>query len=141
MNPVKPNAIPVPFTLQCSEANPAVMIETCFELDQALHKAELNCTSQRPIIASLFAHGHRLGIGLGMRISFVSFQRCQPTPGPNLITVGDARANRGAVFFFLGWRRTEIPRRNLLLITKARQILREFFETGVRPTIVEWKTL
>ena len=117
------------------------MIETCFELDQALHKAESNCTSQRPIIASLFAHGHRLGIGLGMRISFVSFQRCKPTPGPNLITVGDARARSGAAFFFLGWRRNEIPRRNLLLGTKARQILREFFETGVRPTIVEWETL
>ena len=117
------------------------MIETCFELDQALHKAELNCTSQRPIVASLFAHGHRLGIGLGMLISFVSIQRSKPTPGPNLITVGDVGASRGAVSFFLGWRRTEIPRRNLLLVTKARQILREFFETGVRPTMVEWEVL
>jgi hypothetical protein len=140
MNLVKPKATPIPFTLQCS-ANPAVMIETCLELDQALHKAELDCTFERPIIVSLYAHGHQLEIGLGLRDSFVSFQRCKPTPGPSLITVGDARANRGVVFFFLGWRRTEIPRRNLLPITKAREILREFFETGVRPTIVEWETL
>ena len=140
MNPVKPKTAALPFTLQCS-ANPAVMIETRLELDQALHKAELNCAAERPIIVSLYAHGHQLEIGLGLRDSFVSFQRCQPTPGPNLITVGDERANYGAVFFFLGWRRTEIPRRNLLPVTKAREILREFFETGVRPTIVEWETL
>src|SRR5579862_2232856 len=141
MNPVKPMARPAPFTLQYSEADPAVMIETCSQLDQALHKAELDCISQRPIIVSLSAHGHRLGIGLGLSNSFVSFQRCKPTPGPSLITVGDARANHGAVFFFLGWRRTEIPRRNLLPATRAREVLREFFEIGVRPTVVEWEPL
>ncbi|HUA37665.1 MAG TPA: hypothetical protein VMA35_04610, partial [Candidatus Sulfopaludibacter sp.] len=64
-NPVKPKATAIPFTLQCS-ANPAVMIETRLELDQALHKAELDCISQRPIIVSLYAHGHQLGIGLGL---------------------------------------------------------------------------
>lgn len=133
--------IPDPSTLQCSEAEPAVTIGTCLELDQALHKAELHCTSQRPIIVSLYAHGHRLGIGLGLRDSFVSFQRCKPTPGPSFITVGDARADHGAVFFFLGWRSTEIPQRNLLPATKAREILREFFKTGVRSTIAEWEAL
>ena len=117
------------------------MIGTCLELDRALHKAELHCTSQRPIIVSLYAHGHRLEIGLGLRDSFVSFQRCKPTPGPSLITVGDEQADHGAVFFFLGWRCTEIPRRNLLPAAKAREILREFFETGGRSTIVEWEAL
>ena len=140
MNLVKPKATPIPFTLQCS-ANPAVMIETIFELDQALRKAELSCSAERPIIVSLYAHGHQLEIGLGSRDSFVSFQRCKPATGPSLITIGDARADHGAVFFFLGGRSTEIPRRNLLPATKAREILREFFETGVRPAIVEWETL
>ncbi|HEX5398852.1 MAG TPA: Imm1 family immunity protein [Verrucomicrobiae bacterium] len=133
--------VSAPATLQCSEAEPLIMIRTCLELDRALHGAELECTFQHPIIVSLYAHGHRLGIGLGLRDSFVSFQRHKPTPGTNLITVGDARADDRAVFFFLGWRRTEIPRRNLLPSTKARQILREFFETGVRPAIVEWEAL
>ena len=130
-----------PSTLQCSEAEPAVSIGTCLELDQALHEAESHCTSQRPIIVSLYAHGHRLGIGFGLRDSFVSFQRCKPTPGPSLITIGDARVDHGATFFFLGWRSTEIPQRNLLPATKAREILGEFFKTGVRSSLVEWEAL
>ena len=117
------------------------MIGTRLELDQALRQAESHCTSQRPIIVSLYAHGHRLGIGLGLPNSFVSFQRSEPTPGPSLITVGDAPADEGAIFFFLGWRRTEIPRRHLLPMARAREILGEFFETGVRSTIVDWESL
>ena len=129
------------FSLQCSESDPAATIGTRFELDQALHQAELHCTPQQPMIVSLYAHGHRVGIGLGLQDSFVSFQRFEPTPGPILITVGDVPDDHGAVLFFLGWRRIEIPRRHLLPVTRAREILGEFFETGVRPTIVDWEAL
>ena len=129
------------FSLQCSDAEPAATVGTRFELDQALHQAELHCSPQRPIIVSLYAHGHRVGIGLGQQDSFVSFQRFEPTPGPILITVGDWPDDHGAVLFFLGWRQIEIPRRHLLPMTRAREILQEFFETGVRPATVEWESL
>jgi hypothetical protein len=58
-----------------------------------------------------------------------------------LITVGDGRAKNGAVFFFLDKQRTEIPQRNLIPTAQARQIVREFFETGARSTGFQWETL
>lgn len=128
-------------TLQFSEAEPAFVFRTCLELDQALHQAETHSTSRRPIVAHLHIHGHRLGIGLGYPVSFVSIQRCEPTPGPGFISLGDARAKLNAVFFLLGWRRMEIPQRNLVPAAKAREILREFFETGIRSTSIDWETL
>lgn len=130
-----------PSTLQFSETEPAVTVGTCQELDRALHKAELRCTPKRPILVSLHVHGHRLEIGLGLPDSFVSIQRCEPTSGPGFISIGDARVDWGAVFFFHGWRRTGIPERNLLPAAKARQILREFFETGMRSANIEWEAL
>ena len=39
----------------------------------------------------------------------------------------------------LACRRTEIPEQNLLPATKARQILREFFETGIRSINPDWE--
>lgn len=128
-------------TLQCREAEPPVAIKTCLELDQALHQAELHCSAEHPTVVYLCAHGHRLGIGLGLQDSFVSIQCCEPLPGPRLITVGEPQAKQKAVFFPLGGRRAEIPRRNLMPAAKARTVLREFFKTGARPTSVNWQAL
>jgi hypothetical protein len=131
-----------PSTLQCSEAEPAVTIGTSLALDQALHQAERHCNSGHPTVAYLCAHGHRVGIGLGLADSFVSIQCYEPTPGPRLITLGGTHpAKPGAVFFFLGGRRAEIPRRNLLPAVKAREVFREFFATGARSTSVNWQAL
>jgi len=131
----------LPSTLQCSDVEPTVAIATCQELDKALHKAELRCTREHPISVSLNVHGHLLDIGLGLPNSFVSMQRCEPTNGPRFISIGNAKADWGTVFFSNGWRRTGIPVRNLLPATKARQILREFFETGIRPVSIDWEAL
>lgn len=128
-------------TLQFSETEPTVVVETCLELDQALHKAEIRCTPKHPIVVSLRVHGHRLEIGLGIPKSFISIHRYEPTPGPGFISVGNGRADWGTTFFSHGWRRTEVPERNLLTATQARQVLREFFETGHRSTNIEWETL
>ena len=139
--PPDPPTIPSRSTLQFSDTEPTVAVGTCQELDQALHQAELRCTSQHPIVVSLYVHGHRLGIGLGLPESFVTMERCEPTPGPAVISIGEARSNRRAVLFFLGWPRAVIPERNLLPATKARQILREFFESGARSAKIEWEAL
>jgi hypothetical protein len=136
-----PPKISAPATLRLSETEPAVVVGTCQELDRMLHRTQLHCTPKHPIVVTLYVHGHRLEIGLGLPKSFVSIQRCEPTPGPNFISIGDARADWGAAFFFHGWHRTEVPERNLLPATKARQILREYFETGLRSTHIEWETL
>jgi hypothetical protein len=106
-----------------------------------LHRAELRCASQHPIVVSLHVHGHRLGIGLGLPDSFVSIERCEPAPGPAFISIGEPRADQREDLFLLGWHRAVIPQRNLLPATQARKILREFFETGARSTEIEWETL
>lgn len=125
--------------MRFSEGGLDVPVETCFELDKALRAAELRCASGQPIIVSLLAHGHQLQIGLGRPDSFVSFQRCGAAQVPGAIAIGDPRANRCTAFFFAGLLRTQIPARNLLPATKARQILREFYNTGTRSTMVEWE--
>jgi hypothetical protein len=129
-------------TLQWSEEEPPATVSTCHELDEALHRIAGRCTAQHPVIVALYVHGCEVGIGLGLPDSFVNVKSWgRGTPESCLITVGNARAERGAVFFFLDKQHTEIPQRNLIPTTQARQIFREFFETGCRSTSVEWEEL
>ena len=129
---------PLP-TLHCYDARPAATIRTCLELDQALHKAELHYPSDHPVIVSLYSRGFHVEIGLGLTRSFISIQRCEPRLGPRVITVGDPGAEGGLVFFNLHGDRTELPARNLLPASDARQIFREFFNTGVASTNFPWE--
>jgi hypothetical protein len=141
IDPNEPPKIPAAPTLQFSEKELMETVADLGELNLALQKAEARCAARHPIIVSLYVHGHRLRIGLGLPNSFVSIQRCVPTAGPAFLSIGDARVDRGAVFFFHGWRRTEIAARNLLPAAKAREILKEFFETGARPNHIDWEAL
>jgi len=134
--------IPTAPTLQWSEEEPPAVVATGHELDQALHKVAARCTAEHPIIVALYAHGFEVGIGLGLPMSFVNVKSWErAAPESCLITVGNDRAQRGAVFFFLNKQHTEIPRRNLIPAAQARQIVREFFETGSRSTSVKWEEL
>jgi len=129
-------------TLQWSTEEPAIPVPTPHELDQALHKIAARCTAERPIIVALYAHGYEVGIGLGLPQSFVNVKSWErDTPESCLITVGDERTVHGIVFFFLNARPTEIPQRNLIPATQARQIVREFLETGNRSKSVKWEQL
>lgn len=105
----------------------------------ALHKAELRCAANRPIIVSLYTCGFHVELGLGLPRSFVSIQRCEPRLGPRLMTVGGVAADGDAVFFLRSGDRTEVPGRNLLPASDARSIFREFFNTGIAPTSSCWE--
>ena len=129
-------------TLRWSEAEPSATVSTRQGLDQALHKVAARCTAMHPIIVAIYLHGCDVGIGLGLSESFVNVKGWeQGTPKSCLITVGDGRAKHGADFFFLNTHPTEIPQRNLIPTAQARQIVREFFETGRRSTSVKWEEL
>jgi Immunity protein Imm1 len=129
-------------TLQWSEEEPPVAVSTCHELDEALHRVAARCTPKHPILIALYVHGYEVGIGLGLPESFVNIKNWERgTPVCCLITVGDGRAQRGTVFFYLNTHPIEIRQRNLIPTTRARQVVREFFETGRRSTSVEWEEL
>jgi hypothetical protein len=131
-----------PSTLQWSNQEPPAAVSTRRELDQALHKVSCRCSAKHPIIVALCAHGFEVGIGLGLAESFVNIKSWERgMPESSLITVGNDRAQEGASFFFLDKKRTEIPARNLIPTVQARQIVREFFETGRRSTVVQWEQL
>jgi hypothetical protein len=129
-------------TLRWSEAEPPATVSTRQELDQALHKVAARCTANHPVIVAIYLHGCEVGIGLGLSESFVNVKGWEPgTPESCLITVGDGRAKHGASFFFLNTHPIEIPQRNLIPMAQARQIVREFFETGRRSTGVQWEQM
>jgi hypothetical protein len=134
--------IATPPTLQWAEAEPPVTVSTCRELDQALYKVAARCTAKHPIVAALCVHGYEVGIGLGLPESFVNVKNWgHGIPKSCHITVGSGQAKHGAVFFFLNTHSMEIPQHNLISTTQARQIVREFFETGCRSTSVRWEEL
>ena len=70
---------------------------------------------------------------MGLRAATASFFALSKAAG--------RQAKRGVVFFFLNTRHTEIPRHNLIPTSQAREIVREFFETGRRSTSVKWEEL
>jgi len=131
-----------PPTLQWSEAEPGVTISTCLELDQALHKITGRKSTRHAVIATLYGHGSQVSIGLGLPISFVTFHSCDATRRQSsVITMADAPPGQDAVFYLLDTHRTEIRRRHLIPLTQARQIVREFLNTGCRPSTVHWEKL
>src|SRR5580704_10606810 len=90
VEPRDPPKLSFPAILKLSETEPAVTVATCQELDQVLHKTQLRCTPEHPIVVALYMHGHRLETGLGLPKSFVSIQDCEPATGPSFISIGDA---------------------------------------------------
>jgi hypothetical protein len=134
--------IAAPPTLQWSEKEPPTPISTCHELDLALHKVAARCTAQHPIVVALCVHGYEVGIGLGLQQSFVNVKNWGHGVAESCyITVGLGQAQRDAAFFFLDTQPIEIPQRNLIPTAQARQIVRDFFETGRRSTSVRWEEL
>ena len=133
-----PNHDRHPSTLRWSEVESPATVSTRQELDEAPYKVAARCTAEHPIIVAIYPHGCEVGIALGLAERFVNIKSWeQGAPPCCLITTGDGRAKHGADFFFLGKQRTEIPQRNLIPTAQARQVVREFIETGCRSTSVK----
>src|ERR1041384_7973656 len=106
-------------TLQWSEAEAAVTISTCLELDQALHKIAGRKCPLHATIATLYGYGSRVGIGLGLPISFVTIHSCDSVqPQQGFITIAEAPHGQDAVFYLLDTHRTEIRRPHLIPSTQ-----------------------
>lgn len=55
------------------------------------------------------------------------------------ITVGDSDVDDVVGFHLLGQHHTEFERRHLIPTATARRVLREFFDTGQRPSSIDWE--
>ena len=85
----------------------------------------------------LETRGFQAHILLGLPESFVYLDEVSPTR--YFITVGDSYFDGVVGFHLFGKHHTEFERRHLIPTATARCVLREFFDTGQRPTSVEWE--
>ena len=124
--------------LEHKEKEKPIEIANVAELDHLLDEIASNTTPEHPIIVFVYAYGYQVSIGLGHTESFIHFESESGEP-PYLITVGDEEAEGVLAFFLFGNHHTEIPRRYLIPIEEARDIVKEWLQTGVRPMDQKWE--
>ncbi len=124
-------------TLQWAQNVPPAEIRSREQLDELLDQTAAECRPGFPISVILQAHGFQAHILLGLPESFVYLDEVSPTR--YFITVGDSHADGGVEFYLLGQHHTEFERRHLIPAETARRVLREFFDTGRKPEIIEWE--
>ncbi len=108
------------------------------ELDQVLDQAHFNALNSLPTIVSIEMHNALLYIGLGLEKSFIHFMSSNNEP-PYFSSLGDNDLDGVISFYLHGNHHTEIQRKNLIPLDKARFIVATFFQTGIRSEIVSWE--
>ena len=124
-------------TIIWAEGRPPIAVSALAQLDRALDMITAQCPPDKPVIVEIRAHGHTIGLGLGVSESFV--QITESDDPPYTITVGRSAAEGHVPFLFHGEHDPEIPRRNLVPLSTARAIVRQFVTTAQRPSITAWE--
>jgi hypothetical protein len=123
--------------VQWSEQEPVLEASSADELGRILDQVGLHASWEAPTIVFVEAHDYRVLVGLGCKKSFLQFEPESGDP-PYLVTVGDAGAQGLVAFYLFGNHHTEIPRRYLIPAARAREVLKEWIQTAVRPSSLEW---
>jgi hypothetical protein len=124
--------------LRWSDNQPSIELLTASQLDEHLDRIAAKRDQRSPTIVQIYAHGHELLLGLAAVEGFV--QVAPDTGKPSyLVTVGDSVAEGVVSFYLNGTHHTEIPRRHMISSVQAREIVREFVESGHRADAVEWE--
>lgn len=109
------------------------------DLDRFLDQLSAAAAATQPFIAELVTSaGARLGIGLGISGTVLSFK--QSDDPPYFVSVGDSDAlgDEDVGFYFQGqW--SEFPPSAVVPIERAREAARLFLLTGQRPDVIEWE--
>ncbi len=113
-------------------------ITDLIEFDQVLDQVHSNALDSLPTIVSIEMHNALVYIGLGLEQSFIHFMSSNNEP-PYFASVGDKDLDGVIEFYLHGNHHTDIQRKNLIPLDKARFIVKEFFQTGIRPEIVAWE--
>jgi len=120
------------------ENSDVVEISDLRELDQVLDQAHTDALNTIPTIVTIEMHNALVYIGLGLEDSFIHFISSNNEP-PYFASVGDDGLDGALDFYLHGGHHTEIQRRNLIPLGKARLIVKTFYETGIRPDGVVWE--
>jgi hypothetical protein len=120
------------------DEKPAIHFSTIDELDKWLDNYAVVCSSNLPVIVTIYVNNFELGIGLGFQESFVHVEDDSGN-GPYFITVGENQSDDVATFFLHGHHHTEIPVRHLIPIVNARTAVRDFIISGKRTQIIQWE--
>ena len=110
-------------------------IPTVDELDKMLDVLSAEC-AEPTIITVDCPHGGSVYFGIAGGSGFVS----NAGQEPYFATIGDTKA-KGYTNFDVQGHDTEISNRHLIPLNLARQVLREYFLTGIRLAAVEWEEL
>lgn len=126
--------------VQHSETEQLIEVSNANELDQVLDDITSNASPDFPTIVYVYAHGYQFSLGLGNEKSFIHVELESGEP-PYFITVGESNTEGVSAFYLFEKHHTEIPRRNLIPINTAREVLNKWIQTETRPTKVEWEEI
>ena len=120
------------------EKSDGIEITDMKSFDQVLDQAHSIALNSLPTIVSVEIHNTLLYVGLGLEQSFIHFMSTNNEP-PYFASVGDKNLDGVIDFYLHGSHHTEIQRKNLIPLDKARLIVKTFFQTGIRPDIIAWE--
>ena len=124
------------WTLAWGDEHRPVPVRDRAELDQLLTEASEEGTTSHTMVELVSPSGVSCAIGLGRPRSAVTFSALMVEP-PFFLSRGDATSDESLVFFYNGhW--TEFPPEAGIPVNDALDALRQFFESGQRPTAVKW---
>lgn len=112
-------------------------VKSTEELDLLLNDLAEAGIHKPLMVESISAKGDSLSIGVGSQESILSWIPAGGNP-PYFASKGNPDAQGTVVFFYRGsW--SEFPRWSAIPVATAREAMRQFLETGERPTNVNWE--
>lgn len=123
----------------CWSENRKAEVNTGRELDELLDDLHMNAASGNPLVVEIESEesGESISIGLGRSLTVLNSVPASHDP-PYHISVGGKRGTDTLVFDYMG-EPTEYLIRNCVPIEDGRQAVREYLESGLLPSSVQWE--
>lgn len=107
------------------------------ELDTLLDKLAREAAAKPFMVELISPQGDSMSVGLGSKKSVLSWVPAGGNP-PYYASKGNPGAGGTVVFFYRGsW--SEFPGWSAVPVAAARAAMRQFLQTGGRPSTVEWE--
>jgi hypothetical protein len=128
--------MPGGWTLVWGEDHRAVAVDGPARLDELLAEAAQDAQTSHTVAELVSPSGAELTIGLGQERSIVTF-KASPDP-PYFVSLGTGSIHERLVFYYGGaW--SEFGGEEAITLTDAMAALKEFYETGERPSCIAWR--